>query len=262
MHEIAAILRPLLLVALFLIPLERLLPARGNSRRTRAGLVADLLHATVGALAIRIGAVLLLAWIAPTAPLATLVGAVPVWLQAILLLLVSDLIIWCVHRSFHAVPFLWRFHRIHHSSPHLDWLATARVHPVEQVIFAAATALPMCLVAFSPMAVAIYMGIYTLHANLLHAETRLSFGPLEAIFTPPRIHHWHHADQAEAYDTNFGSQLVIWDKLFGTAYRPEAERPARFGVEMAPAENFVDHLAAPFRSQPDGAPDAVPVLEG
>lgn len=260
MHEILTILRPLLIVALFLVPLERLLPTRGTSCRTRAGLIADLLHATVGALIIRFAAILLLAWLAPAEPAASMIGLVPVWLQAIALLLICDLIIWCVHRSFHAVPFLWRFHRIHHSSPHLDWLATARVHPVEQVIFAVATALPMCLITFSPLAVAIYLGFYTIHANLLHADTRLSFGPLEAVFTPPRIHHWHHADQPEAYDTNFGSQLVIWDRMFGTAYRPDAERPSRFGVDMAPTENFVDHLAAPFRAQP-GAPAEAPPSE-
>ncbi|WP_395327174.1 sterol desaturase family protein [Novosphingobium sp. BL-8H] len=262
MHEIAVILRPLVLVALFLIPLERLLPARGGTRRTRAGLVADLLHATIGALVIRFGAVILLTWFAPSAPVISLVGYAPVWLQVIVLLLVCDLIIWCVHRSFHAVPFLWRFHRIHHSSPHLDWLATARVHPVAQVIFATATALPVCLVAFSPLAMAIYLGVYTLHANLLHADTRLSFGPLEAIFTPPRIHHWHHADEVEAYDTNFGSQLVIWDKLFGTAYRPETERPTRFGVDPAPAEDFADHLIAPFRKQPADVADSGQALKG
>ncbi|MFC0684767.1 sterol desaturase family protein [Novosphingobium clariflavum] len=251
MHEILAVLRPLFFAALLLVPLEWLLPARGPDRRTRAGIVADILHATVGTLMIRFGAMLLLALIAPFDPLVHLSGTIPVWLQAIILLLVCDFIIWCVHRSFHASPFLWRFHRIHHSSPHLDWLATARVHPVEQIVFATAMALPMCIAAFSPAAVAIYMGFYTLHANLLHADTRLSFGPLDAVFTPPRVHHWHHADEVHAYDSNFGSQLVIWDKLFGTAYRPEAERPSRFGVEQAPPENFVDHLAAPFRAQPE-----------
>ncbi|WP_165912047.1 sterol desaturase family protein [Novosphingobium sp. PhB165] len=198
---------------------------------------------------IRFGAMLLVALVAPAKPLVDLSGTLPVWLQAVILLLVCDFIIWCIHRSFHAVPFLWRFHRIHHSSPHLDWLASARVHPVEQVVFSAALTLPILFASFSPMAVAIYIGVYTLHANLLHADTRLSFGPLEAVFTPPRIHHWHHADQVEAYDTNFGSQLVIWDRMFGTAYRPEAERPSRFGVDMPPAENFVDHLVAPFRGQ-------------
>ncbi|MFD2578724.1 sterol desaturase family protein [Novosphingobium colocasiae] len=104
---------------------------------------------------------------------------------------------------------------------------------------------------FSTTAIAIYLAGYTFHSALLHANTRLSFGPLEAVFTPPRIHHWHHADQVEAYDSNFGSQLVIWDRLFGTAYRPDADRPARFGVDAPPAEDFAAHLLAPFRAQPE-----------
>lgn len=112
----------------------------------------------------------------------------------------------------------------------------------------------MFLLGFSPTAMAIYVGFYQVHSVLLHADTRLSFGPLEAIFTPPRVHHWHHADQAEAYDSNFGSQLVIWDKMFGTAYRPAEPRPARFGVESPPDEDFVTHLLAPFKAQSNDLP--------
>lgn len=250
MLDMTAIFQTLLVGALLFVPLERLLPMPGAGRRSTKGWIADLAHATFGTEAIKIGSALLLAMLLMEPAESTLAARLPIWIQVIILLLICDFIIWVLHRTCHASPLLWRFHRIHHSSVHLDWLATARVHPCEQILMATATGLPMFLLGFSPAAVAIYLGFYQVHSVLLHANTGLSFGPLEAIFTPPRIHHWHHADEVGAYDSNFGSQLVIWDRIFGTAYRPEAQHPASFGVSAAPEENFVTHLLAPFKPQP------------
>lgn len=250
MLDFTGILEALLIAAMLFVPLERLLPATRDRKRSRKGWIADLAHATIGMHAIKVCSALILAVMLAGRMDSTLAAALPLWLQVVLLLLICDFIIWVLHRALHAVPALWRFHRIHHSSEHLDWLATARVHPVEQILLATATGLPMFLLGFSATAMAIYVTVYQLHSVLLHANTRLSFGPFETIFTPPRIHHWHHADQPEAYDSNFGSQLVIWDRLFGTAYRPEQALPARFGVDSAPDEDFATHLLAPFRRQP------------
>ncbi|GGZ02089.1 fatty acid hydroxylase [Novosphingobium colocasiae] len=251
MWDISGILWMLAIGAVLFVPLERLLPAPKAGRRGRAALVADLLHATVGGQMTKVCAALLLAIMLSGSAHTGVAGHWPLAVQVIVLLLICDFLIYAVHRLEHAVPLLWRFHRIHHSSTHLDWLASARVHPMEQIAITTLTGLPMYLVGFSTTAIAIYLAGYTFHSALLHANTRLSFGPLEAVFTPPRIHHWHHADQVEAYDSNFGSQLVIWDRLFGTAYRPDADRPARFGVDAPPAEDFAAHLLAPFRAQPE-----------
>jgi sterol desaturase/sphingolipid hydroxylase (fatty acid hydroxylase superfamily) len=152
-----------------------------------------------------------------------------------------------VHRIYHAIPTLWRFHAIHHSSADLDWLATYRVHPVDQIINATAIALPALLFGFSPLAFAIYAAFYQWHSILLHANIRASFGPLAAVITTPRFHRWHHANELEAYDRNFGGQLVIWDRLFGTRYEP-AREPVAFGLDQPPAETFFAHIVSPFRS--------------
>jgi sterol desaturase/sphingolipid hydroxylase (fatty acid hydroxylase superfamily) len=250
--DFSAVLQALLIGALLFFPLEWLLPLPGSERRSARGWITDLAHATFGAQAIKTGAAVLLAVLLMGRPESTLAARLPIWTQVIALLLVCDFIIYVLHRALHGVPLLWRFHRIHHSSVRMDWLAAARVHPLEQILLTTATGLPMFLLGFSPEALAIYVGIYQVHSLLLHAHTRLSFGPLAAVFTPPWVHHWHHADQPEAYDSNFGSQLVIWDKLFGTAYRPAERRPERFGVDTAPEENFVTHLLAPFKAQPAG----------
>lgn len=250
MWDMSPILVNLLIGAALFLPLERLLPARTVGKRPSGGRIVDLVHATAGAQVIKIGSALLLALLLVGWTEATLVSGLPLWLQVVVLLLISDFIIWLLHFASHKVPLLWRFHRIHHSSVRLDWLATARVHPCEQIMVSVATGLPMFLLGFSPMAMVIYVGLHEFHSALLHANTRLSFGPLEAVFTPPRIHHWHHAREREAYDSNYGSQLVIWDRMFGTAYRPEQDRPTAFGVDDAPEENFVTHLLAPFQLQP------------
>ena len=256
MLDLIVIVEALVVSALLFVPLERLLPVPDAGRRTLKSWIVDLAHATLGGQAIKTGATVLLALILMGHPQSTLAASLPIWLQVILLLLICDLIIWIVHRACHAMPLLWRFHRIHHSSTRLDWLAASRVHPCEQILMTTAIALPMLTLGFSPAATAIYLGVYEVHAVLLHANTRMSLGPLEAIFTPPRIHHWHHADEPHAYDSNFGSQLVIWDRMFGTAYHPQRRYPKRFGIDAPPEEDFVTHLLAPFKAQPPVAADS------
>jgi sterol desaturase/sphingolipid hydroxylase (fatty acid hydroxylase superfamily) len=111
-------------------------------------------------------------------------------------------------------------------------------------------AVPALLLGFSPLALLIYSVVYQWHSILLHSNVRVSFGPLEAVISTPRFHHWHHADEPEAYDRNFGGQLVIWDRLFGTAFDPAlnipGRYPERFGVDQPPREDFFAHILAPF----------------
>jgi sterol desaturase/sphingolipid hydroxylase (fatty acid hydroxylase superfamily) len=249
MWYLCIILIPVATTALLFVPLELVLPSRTIHRRSMRSRVTDFLHATLGVALARIGTALLLALLLPEQPPHRAADVLPLWAQVIAILLICDFMIWVVHRMFHAVPALWRLHRIHHNSLQLDWLATYRVHPIEQSIFVVGTVLPVALLGFSPTAYAIYISFYNVHSHLLHAKTRLSFGPFNVLFTEPRIHHWHHADQPEAYDSNFGSELVIWDKMFGTAYRPDADLPVRYGVESPPRESFAAHMLAPFRSR-------------
>src|SRR5205085_11482840 len=96
--------------------------------------ITDGLHLTVGGLFVRIGVTLGLAWALSSVRVFDVASSLPLWLQMILVLMLCDLMVWLIHRSFHAVPFLWGFHKVHHSSLHLDWLATYRVHPFEQIL--------------------------------------------------------------------------------------------------------------------------------
>lgn len=236
-------------IALVFVPLEMLVPARQRPAFSWRRYLADILHIGIGSVMIRIGAIAAITAILTRTGTLSHGASLPLWLQVLLVLLSGDLMLWLAHRMTHAVPFLWQFHRIHHSSKHLDWLAAYRVHPVDQIIDSTLIALPALLLGFSPAAVLIYTTIYQWHSILLHSNLHINLGPLERIISTPRFHHWHHADQPEAYDRNFGGQLVIWDRIFGTAFDAGSRAPERFGVSQPPREDFFSHLVAPiFRS--------------
>jgi len=246
-------LEPLLTVggiAVAFVVLERLLPARPRRAIRWHRYVTDLLHMFVGGPLIHLGTMVLLTLLLVLPALvdssATIASELPWWLQLAAIFVVSDLIIWLTHRLFHAVPWLWEFHKIHHSSEDLDWLAAYRFHPVDQILTTTAVMLPWVMLGFSTSAIAAYTFGYGLHSLLLHSNMRFSLGPLGHVINVPRMHHWHHAAHVEAYDRNFGAQLLIWDRLFGTLYSPPQPLPERYGVDDPPKEGFLAHLWAPF----------------
>ncbi|TIU26733.1 MAG: sterol desaturase family protein, partial [Mesorhizobium sp.] len=146
------------------------------------------------------------------------VSSQPLWLQLIEIIVIADVGLYWAHRAFHAVPFLWRFHAIHHSIEELDWLAGHRIHPVDQILTKSVSLVPVFLLGFSNSAIALFALIFQAHALLLHANVRLNIGPIRWLIASPQFHHWHHANERAAYDKNFAAQLSFIDKLFGTMY--------------------------------------------
>ncbi|TIV91865.1 MAG: sterol desaturase family protein, partial [Mesorhizobium sp.] len=167
-----------------------------------------------------VGAAMLLAQRFVPEALTAAVQSQPVWLQAIEALLIADIGFYLAHRAFHAVPFLWRFHAIHHSIEEMDWLAAHRVHPVDQILTKSASFLPLFALGFSAEAVLIYVLIYQWQSVFIHSNTRIKFGPLKWLIASPQFHHWHHANEREAYDKNFAGQLPILDLIGGTLFMP------------------------------------------
>jgi sterol desaturase/sphingolipid hydroxylase (fatty acid hydroxylase superfamily) len=171
----------------------------------------------------------------------------PLWLQAILILVVGDFIGYWSHRWFHSRR-LWKFHAIHHSSTELDWLSSVRLHPVNEVGSRILQAIPFVLLGFSPKAVAAYVPFLTFYAILIHANVSWGFGPLRYVIATPLFHRWHHTSEDEALDKNFAGLLPLWDILFGTLYLPEGKRPTHFGThDHSVPESFLGQLAYPFR---------------
>ena len=253
-------------LGMIFIVLERLIPRDRNQPILRPGWRTDLLHTFAGGWMVGLGmlasvTVFSLAGglVVPPA-VGVAIRAQPVWLQFLEILLLSDLGIYAVHRASHGLPLLWRFHAVHHSSEHMDWAAAHRVHPAEQVLFSTAAIGPAILLGFSPEPLITYALVYQVWALLLHANVSLDFGPLRHVIGSPRFHHWHHADQREAYDRNFAALFPFYDHLFGTFRMPKDAAPERYGVGDPVPKDFLGQIMHPLRGEtrPATAPEAAP----
>lgn len=178
----------------------------------------------------------------------TWVTSQPTWLQAFELLFLGDLLGYWSHRAFHRLGPLWRFHAVHHSSKQVDWLASARVHPLNDVAQNVVISLPLALLGFSGAALASFAPILTLYALMLHANLSWTFGPVGQILASPVFHRWHHTTEAAAIDTNFAGLFSCIDRLFGTYYMPAGVQPTEFGLlsDTVP-DNLWGQLRFPFR---------------
>ncbi len=242
----------ILILACIFIPLERLLPLHPEQRTLRRNWANDLFYLLFNGFVVRAGTTaivgaVMVAYSATVDPAATAwVRSLPLWVQVIGVIVVADIGYYAAHRTFHAVPFLWKFHAVHHSIEEMDWLATHRVHPVDQIISSTVSLLPVFFLGFSGPAVALYLVIYQAQALLVHSNLRVRFGPLKWLVASPEYHHWHHANQREAHDRNFAAQLSIIDALAGTLFLPR-HRPETYGLSEPMPALYHQQLLHPFR---------------
>lgn len=167
-----------------------------------------------------------------------LISRQPLWLQAIEIYALVDLIGYWTHRLFHTGKW-WPFHAVHHSSEDLDWLGALRVHPVNDLVNKLAQATPLLLLGFNPAVTLSTAPVLTFYAIFLHANVNWDFGPLRAVIATPVFHRWHHSREREAWDKNFAGLFPLWDILFGTYYMPRGRWPENFGInEPMPAGYF------------------------
>ena len=248
-----AVLGLALLFALF-VPLEKLFALR-RQRTFRPGLLTDLTHILVNGLLSAIAVIVIV--VAAAVPFfwvrrMDLVGGLPAWAAITLAAVVVAVANYWGHRLTHRVPFLWRFHSVHHSIEQMDWVASGRLHPLDQAFTQAFTVFPLVLLGYGA---GVFGGVtvaITLLALFQHANVRLRFPGLRWVINTPEWHHWHHAIDDEARDKNFG--LPVVDALFGTAYLPKGVRPAGFGTRSpVPADGYLRHLAYPFSAVAKGA---------
>jgi sterol desaturase/sphingolipid hydroxylase (fatty acid hydroxylase superfamily) len=169
----------------------------------------------------------------------------PVWLQAVELLILGDLIAYWTHRLFHGRRW-WPFHAVHHSSEDLDWMSSIRVHPVNDLVTKFAQVFPLLLLGFNPFAAAGVTAFFTVYAIFLHADVDWDFGPLRHVIATPVFHRWHHSKDAAAMDKNFAGLLPLWDILFGTLYMPRDRKPENFGIHGPMPGHLPGQLVKPF----------------
>jgi len=154
----------------------------------------------------------------------------PFVFELFLIVLVADLIQYWVHRSFHQVPWLWRFHAVHHSIKSMDWLAGSRLHVVEVLITRTLILAPIYVLGFSKEVIDVYIVLVGFQAVFNHANVSARLGPLRHVLVTPNFHHWHHSQDQEALDRNYAGQLAFLDTLFGTAVKSDRPWPSEYGV--------------------------------
>lgn len=170
----------------------------------------------------------------------------PLYLQAVLIFMVSDFLLYWIHRGFHSRS-MWRYHAVHHSSKELDWMSSARFHPVNVWLEFTAVDVCMLLAGFSPMALASLVPLNIVYSFMVHANLRWTFGPLKYVFASPVFHRWHHTAANEGGSKNFAPTFPFIDLMFGTFYMPEGKLPERYGVNDPDfPEGLAGQLLYPF----------------
>lgn len=165
-------------------------------------------------------------------------------------LLVLDIWTYAMHRAYHRIPLLWRFHAPHHLDEHLDASSAFRFHLGEILISAAARLIPALSFGIGPATLLLFEAILTANAVFHHSNIRLPPDferRLSWIVVTPAIHWRHHHALRTDTDSNYTAILSLWDRLFGSANPYPRELGMAIGVEGERERNFLGLLAYPFR---------------
>jgi len=161
------------------------------------------------------------------------IGEIPKVFQLLIFFIVTDFIQWLTHIMLHRVPFLWEFHKVHHSVREMGFAAHLRYHWVETIVYKSILYIPVALLggfAIEDVFIVHFIAIFIGHMN--HANFHATYGPLKYLLNNPVMHLWHHAfslPESKKYGVNFGISLSIWDYIFGTSYIPKDDGEIELG---------------------------------
>lgn len=233
----------LIVVSLTVFVLERAFTWRRDQKVFRNGFVQDLFwlvfngHFLGLILAMGTGHVvhafndLMLRAGLPVPETLKLMAGTPWWLQFVVFVVLKDFLEWAVHILLHRTPWLWQFHKLHHSIEELDWIGNFRFHWGEILVYKTLTYLPLVVLGIDHRVLLAIAILWTFMLDLNHANVPVSWGPLRYVLNSPKMHVWHHDVVLHGNGgQNFGHVLSVWDWLFGTAYWPaDRDNPDRLG---------------------------------
>jgi len=148
------------------------------------------------------------------------------WLEIVLALVLLDLAIYWQHRMFHQVPVLWRLHRVHHSDLAFDVSTAVRFHPLEILLSIFIKGLLVLMLGIPATAIIIFEVILNGVALFNHGNIRLPKGldgVLRSVLVTPDMHRVHHSNIPSETNSNYGFNLSIWDKIFGS-HTPQPQK--------------------------------------
>ena len=174
-----------------------------------------------------------------------LVEMIPGYIQPVVAFVLFDFIGYWAHRWYHEVPELWKFHSIHHSPEHMDWISGFRIHPMDFALIAPGLFF-LLFAGFSPETTGVLAALQIITGLFLHANVNWKLRPLQRLIPTPEFHHWHHANDKEAHCSNYAGFLPLWDIIFGTYYMPSDKRPEKYGVDDDLPEGMLGQLRYPI----------------
>lgn len=172
----------------------------------------------------------------------------PLMAQVFLGMALGELCFYTAHRAAHEVPWLWPWHAVHHSSEALTVWSAPRNHPVNAVVSFVCQTAPAAMLGASTEALLLLSVFTTTNGMLQHTNLVMRLGPLGWLLATADQHRWHHSARIDQGNSNYGSNLMLWDHLFGTYQRGAELGPARVGLSDGQLpESFWAHLWAPLR---------------
>ncbi len=237
------------------VPFEKLFPRHRSQRLRRPGVGTDISYG-LAAPALNVASVVVgvvvgigsLVWL-PGLLLRPLVAMIPTYALPFVGALLFDLVIYWVHRWAHEVPILWRFHSVHHSPEHMDWVSGFRNHPFDGAILAPPFVF-LLAAGFTPELTGAFAVVQIVTGLFLHANVRWRWRPLHRVVITPEFHHWHHANEVDAHNSNYSVFLPLWDIMFGTYFMPADRRPSVYGISEPMPEGMPAQLRHPLRGMP------------
>jgi sterol desaturase/sphingolipid hydroxylase (fatty acid hydroxylase superfamily) len=237
-----------LLAAIF-IPMEKVFPAKPHQKIFRPGWRLDVCF-LLGQYVLWGGLVLgcmyfFSTWVHQWVPagLYKVIRQQPWAVQMIEVVVLSDFLIYWGHRLQHRVGFLWRFHKVHHSAEHMDWLAAHREHPLDTIYTVGLINLPAFICGFPLSTIAGLIAFRGIWAIYIHSNVRLPLGPLKILIGAPELHHWHH--DLNRHAGNYANISPLMDVMFGTYVCPPHE-PEKFGIDEPLPKNYIGQMMYPL----------------
>jgi len=172
------------------------------------------------------------------------------WLvAAFAIVMIGNFFYYWLHRAQHKFPWLWRFHRVHHSITEMS--ATNGYHHVAEELFQfTAVTVPMAFllgVATGPVPW-IVLTVASTHGFFIHSSANINIGPFRYILGDNRYHRLHHSLEERHFNRNFATLTPLWDLMFGTAYFPKAGEWPQVGLsDFREPKTMRDYLMMPFR---------------